>query len=749
MPNSGLRLALTLELDPEAVSDPIDVGVVADELGEVQDVRVRQPVLAQRIDVRARDGARRRGQLERVRKQRDTARVEASRAPVGLDALEQRIVLQQPAQTAPVMRPSVVASVVVGHDERDELAVHLAQRLRSAHDGRVQREVRAQPGRVQRVDPEDVIQLPCLRVDGLREQLRQLALGLREALRIDPCHAVRLLAGRRGPCPNPASAREPSSYPAPMPLDPEICYRAFESRDARFDGRFFTAVRTTGIYCRPVCPAPTPRRANVEFVPSAAAAEARGYRACLRCRPDAAPGSPEWLGSSAQLERALRRIRDGALEADGVPALAASVGLSARHLTRLFHEELGATPLEVARTQRAHAARRLIEDTSLPMTDVAFAAGYGSLRSFNAEVRARFGFTPSELRGKRRGAGVATDAPLALRLAYRGALDWESTLRYLAARAIPGVEVVADGRYRRSVQLGEARGWIEVAPEPKGDQLLLTARIDGLRALPSLVERVRGLFDLRADPDGIAEDLAADPALQPLVERLGAPRLLAGWDAFEVAVRAVLGQQVSVAAARTQLGRLVALCDDSPATEEAPGASRTSGASTKNDPSAEPVTLTSRDDRFDTTRLFPTAQQIAAADLDAMPLPRSRRATLRGLAEAVARGDLDLSPGVDPVTTRTALLALPGIGPWTADYVALRGLRDPDAFPAGDLGLRKALARGADPLNARDLERRAEAWRPWRAYAAMLLWRSLSEKPHDDQLSGTRNPDRTPLAARR
>ncbi len=506
-----------------------------------------------------------------------------------------------------------------------------------------------------------------------------------------------------------------------MPLDPETCYRAFESRDARFDGRFFTAVRTTGIYCRPICPAPTPRRRNVEFVPSAAAAEARGYRACLRCRPDAAPGSPEWLGSSAQVARALRRIHDGALDADGVPALAASVGASARHLTRLFHDELGATPLEVARTQRAHAARRLVEDTALPMTEVAFAAGYGSLRSFNAEVRARFGFTPSELRAKRRAPGPLSDAPLALRLAYRGELDWNATLRYLAARAIPGVEQVDGERYRRSVRLGEARGWIEVATEATGGALLLTARIDGLRALPSLVERARGLFDLRADPAHIAEDLGADPALRSMALRLGAPRLLAGWDGFEVAVRAVLGQQVSVAAARTQLGRLVALCGDE---------------------------LESADALQGTTHLFPTAQQIAEADLDAMRLPRARRATLRGLAEAVAGGDVDLSPGVDPVTTRAALLALPGIGPWTADYIALRGLRDPDAFPAGDLGLRKALAVGGDPIPARELERRSEAWRPWRAYAAMLLWRSLSETDHDE-LPGTRHADRTPLAARR
>jgi len=507
-----------------------------------------------------------------------------------------------------------------------------------------------------------------------------------------------------------------------MPLDPETCYRAFESRDARFDGRFFTAVRTTGIYCRPICPAPTPRRSNVEFVPSAAAAEARGYRACLRCRPDAAPGSPEWQGSSAQVARALRRIHDGALDAGGVPALAASVGASARHLTRLFHEELGATPLEVARTQRAHAARRLVEDTSLPMTEVAFAAGYGSLRSFNDEVRKRFGFTPSELRGKRRGRDVTSGAPLALRLAYRGTLDWAATLRYLAARAISGVEQVHGDGYRRSVRLGEAQGWIEVTAEPGDGRLLLTARIDGLRALPSLVERVRGLFDLRADPARIAEELGADPALNSMVVRFGAPRLLAGWDGFEVAVRAVLGQQVSVAAARTQLGRLVALCGDE---------------------------LEHGDALEGTPLLFPTAQQVAAADLDAMPLPRSRRATLRGLAEAVAGGDVDLSPGVDPVSTRAALLALPGIGPWTADYISLRGLRDPDAFPAGDLGLRKALAGSGEPLTARDLEQRSEAWRPWRAYAAMLLWRSLSETSHDDELPGTRHADRPPLAARR
>jgi len=491
-----------------------------------------------------------------------------------------------------------------------------------------------------------------------------------------------------------------------QPLDPETCYRALVSRDARFDGRFFATVHSTGIYCRPICPAPKPKRRNVDFVPSAAAAEARGFRACLRCRPDAAPGSPDWVGSSALLGRALRRIHDGALDGSlggahgggSVEALAGGLGISARHLTRLFQAELGATPLEVARTLRAHNAWRLIEASDLPMTEVAFAAGYGSVRSFNAEVRARFGATPLELR-RRRGRGATTGGDgLRLRLAYRPPFSWRATLEHLALRAVSGLEHVEGETYSRAIRQEGHRGRIEVSRAEEADALWLRVELPVTRGLAGLVERARDLFDLRADPERIASDLRRAKELRPVLRRWPGLRLVGGWDGFEVAVRAVVGQQVSLRGATTLLGRLVESCGDP---LEPPGG--------------------------ELRRLFPTPEQLLEGDLSGVGMPGARREALRALARAVVEDELDLAPGADPEETRAALLALPGVGPWTADYVLMRGLRDPDAFPSGDLVLRKALATRGETITARELERRSQAWRPWRAYAAMGLWKTMSE----------------------
>jgi AraC family transcriptional regulator of adaptative response / DNA-3-methyladenine glycosylase II len=482
-----------------------------------------------------------------------------------------------------------------------------------------------------------------------------------------------------------------------MLLDEESCYRALMSRDARFDGRFFAAVRTTGIYCRPICPARKPRRENVRYYPTAAAAEAAGYRACRRCRPDAAPGSPEWRGSAALVARAVRLVHAGALDEAGVGELAARLGVSARHLARLFRAELGCAPLELAQTVRAHLARALIDESELPLTRIAFAAGYGSVRRFNAEMRARFGRAPGELR-RRRWQG-ADAGGWSLRLAYRPPFDWEALRGWLGARAIDGLERIDGERYVRTVLHEGRAGWVALEPAKGERALRFTSSLPATRGLVGLVERARSLCDLRADPERVERHLARDPELRARLARHPGLRVPGAWDGFELAVRAVVGQQVSVPGARTLLGRLVARH----------GAPVETG-------------------RAGLTRLFPAPEAIAEGGLGGLGLTSSRAAALRALARAVVSGALDLSPAADPDEARGRLLALPGFGRWTAEYVALRALRDPDAFPAGDLGLRRALANGAGPLPERELERRAEAWRPWRGYAAMLLWSTAAPR---------------------
>jgi len=475
-------------------------------------------------------------------------------------------------------------------------------------------------------------------------------------------------------------------------LDDDACYRALESRDARFDGRFYTGVVTTGIYCRPICPARTPRRRNVRFYTSAAAAAEDGFRACRRCRPEAAPGTPARQGTSAAVGRALGLIADGALDGADVGALAARVGLGQRQLRRLFLEHVGASPLAVASTRRVHLAKKLLDETALPVTEIAFASGFASVRRFNDAVRGAFGASPRQLR---RGAPRRAQAEFELRLAYRPPLDWAGLLDFLRPRAIPGVEQVEADVYRRSVRTPTGEGAIEVRPGDDGRHLLLRAPVGLGRSAARLSACARRLFDLDADPAPIATHLRRDPDLRRRLRRRPGLRVPGAWDGFELAVRAILGQQVSVAGATTLAGRLV-------------------------ERHGEPL---SGDGSAGVLRLFPKPGVLADADLAPLGLTRARARAIEGLARAVACGELDLSPAEDTQATREGLLALAGVGPWTAEYVALRALGEPDAFPASDLGLRRALAdESGRAASEAAVARRAEAWRPWRSYAALLLW---------------------------
>ena len=479
-------------------------------------------------------------------------------------------------------------------------------------------------------------------------------------------------------------------------LDADTCYRALAARDFRFDGRFFTAVLTTGIYCRPVCPARTPGRRNVRFYPSAAAAEQAGFRPCRRCRPETSPGSPAWQGTSGTVSRALALISQGALDSGDLESLALRLGVGPRHLRRLFLDHVGAPPVSVAATRRAHFAKRLVDETGMPMAEIALASGFGSVRRFNEAMRRTFGRPPSAIRSQRGAPAALAAAPdLALRLAYRPPLDWEGTLAFLAARAIPGVEHVHGDTYRRTVSVERFRGEIRVRRLRAADRfLLLEVPSEASPYLLPIVGRVRRVFDLDADPQEIAAQLCHDPALRETLRARPGVRVPGAWDGFEIAVRAVLGQQVSVRGATTLAGRVA----------------RRLG---------EPLVV-SRAGSLD--RLFPTPSALAEADLSGIGMPAGRCEAVRALARAVREGRIDLDGGAAVEETVARLEALPGIGAWTAGYVAMRALRDPDAFPAGDLGVRRALSRDGALPSARSVEERSGAWRPWRAYAVMALW---------------------------
>jgi AraC family transcriptional regulator of adaptative response / DNA-3-methyladenine glycosylase II len=493
---------------------------------------------------------------------------------------------------------------------------------------------------------------------------------------------------------------EPVAITPQPALDRDACYRALVARDARFDGRFYTAVLSTGIFCRPVCPARTPRAEHCAFFPSAAAALAAGFRPCLRCRPELAPGVAGWRGTVNTVSRALSIIVDGGWrEGEDVEALAERVGVGGRHLRRLFERHLGAPPVAVAQAQRVLLGKRLVAETAMPMAEVAFAAGFGSVRRFNDAMRRTFGRPPRDLR--REGAGAAGGGGVTLRLVSTTPYHWPSMLSFLAARAIPGVEEVVDGEYRRAIAADGATGAVSVRRAPDGERLVASIRITRVAALPAIVGGLRRLLDLDADAAAIDAHLMRDPFLAPRVAARPGLRVPGAWDPFEVAVRAILGQQVSVAAARTIAGRIAAAHGDR---------------------------IGAGEDGFPGIA-FPGPERLAEARLDAVGLTRARAAAVTALARAVAGDPSLLRPAGDLEATVERLVALPGIGRWTAQYIAMRAFREPDAFPDSDLGLLRALEqRGVRPRPA-ELLRRAEAWRPWRAYAALHLWTGDAPRP--------------------
>ncbi len=483
-------------------------------------------------------------------------------------------------------------------------------------------------------------------------------------------------------------------------LDAAACYRVLQSRDPRFDGRFFACVTTTGIYCRPICPARTPKAEHVVFVPSAAAAQGAGFRPCLRCRPERSPELAGWVGTARTVSRALKLIAIGALDHGDVPALSERVGVGERQLRRLFRKHLGASPHTVAATRRALFAKQLVTETALPLVEVASAAGYGSVRRFNSAMRDLYGRTPRELRRGMAGRAKAA-LGVSIFLPYVPPYDWYGVLEFLAKRAIPGVECVeASESYRRTIALDRSVGEICVRHAENRQGLLLDVHFPEVAALHEIVERVRDLFDLRADPEAISRDLARDPALAPLVERRPGLRVPGAWEGFELAVRALLGQQVTVAGATTLSGRLVARFG-----------------------------TRQRDAGGGLTHRFPSPERLTGVDLRVIGIPRARAQALAGLAQAALDAPGLLSGTENPDRVIPRLREIPGVGDWTAQYIAMRALRDRDAFPAGDIGLQEALRVGEAPRpKTAALRTRAEAWRPWRAYAALHLWSHLGER---------------------
>jgi AraC family transcriptional regulator of adaptative response / DNA-3-methyladenine glycosylase II len=492
----------------------------------------------------------------------------------------------------------------------------------------------------------------------------------------------------------------------PVIEDFERCYRAVLARDERFDGWFFTGVRTTRIYCRPSCPARTPKPEHVDFFPSAAAAQRAGLRACKRCRPDASPGSPEWNQRSDVVARAMRHIAEGVIDREGVSGLARRLGYSTRQLNRLVTSELGAGPLALARAQRAQTARVLIETTDLPFASIAFAAGFESVRQFNETVRTIFAGTPTELRRGRRAGRPATDQ-IELRLPVRAPYDATSMLGFLAERAVPGIEQASASSYARTLRLPHGSGVVECTPA--GRHINARLHLDDLRDLAPAVERFRRLLDLDADGCAIVEQFAADPLLGPLVRENPGQRVAGTVDPHELAIRAVIGQQVSVRAARSVLGRLVSSY-------------------------GKPVTSVGTLGDGALTHLFPDTETIASLDPTALPMPRRRAHAVITLARALADGALDLDRGTDPERAQASLLALPGIGRWTAGCILMRGLGHPDVMLVDDLGVQRALGqlRGdATTPGARAVAEASHGWRPWRSYAVAYLWSSPAQRALD------------------
>ena len=485
-----------------------------------------------------------------------------------------------------------------------------------------------------------------------------------------------------------------------LPPD-DVCYRALAAKDARFDGRLFVGVVTTGIYCRPICPARTPKRENCRFFPSAAAAQTSGFRPCLRCRPEISPDAAAWRGTSNTVSRALALIAEGALDGSesSVSVLAQKLGMGERQLRRLFESHLGVSPVAVAQTRRILFAKQLIQESRLSMAEIADASGFGSVRRFNDSFRKLYKRSPRDLRVAR---GPAPEASLVtLKLGYRPPYDWDSIISFFAARAIPGVECVERNRYHRTIAMDGAIGSIEIAP---GENCLIARiRLPRLRTLLSVVGRLRRMFDLDADVEAIGAHLAKDAGLAPLIARRPGLRTPGAWDPFEHAVRAIFGQQITVSGARTLAGRLVRLAGSPVSTESSGHAAL--------------------------THVFPTPEEIVAANFSNFGMPQARVNALLSLARAAIDDPKLLDTSCADVTAR--LLALPGFGDWTVQYWSLRALRDSDAFPAADVGLLRAMTTNGKRISASALEARAEAWRPWRAYAAQHLWTSDSRSVAD------------------
>jgi AraC family transcriptional regulator of adaptative response / DNA-3-methyladenine glycosylase II len=495
-----------------------------------------------------------------------------------------------------------------------------------------------------------------------------------------------------------------------MNLDWQICSRARLSRDARFDGKFFIAVLSTRIYCRPICPARTCKESNVRYYPSAASAAEAGFRPCLRCRPESSPGTPAWLGTSSTVSRALRLIGESGLEDGGVEVLAERLGVGSRHLRRLFLRHLGATPMAVAQTRRLHFAKKLIDETRLPMSQIALAAGFGCVRRFNAGIRKVYHRTPTQLRHLARQKAMQPGNQYVFRLHFRPPYHWDGMLEFLAARATPGVEVVEAGKYRRVISLQDRDGYFEVSLDPGRDALLVRIEFGDPHSLIFIIERIRKMFDLGADWAAIVQSLRSDPALAESVEADPGLRVPGCWNGFELAVRAILGQQITVKGATAMAGRM---------------------ASSFGKPFCAAKGL---------THLFPAPEALADAKLGSIGLIGARAETIRSLARAVCSGKINFEGVVDSDAFLKRLCEVPGIGKWTAQYVAMRALGEPDAFPSSDLGLLRAMALGT----SRDMEQRAETWRPWRAYAAMYLWRIGSQcVPRESKLISRKAQKRT------
>jgi len=487
-----------------------------------------------------------------------------------------------------------------------------------------------------------------------------------------------------------------------MNLDWQTCSRARLSRDPRFDGKFFIGVKGSGVYCRSICPAPTAKEKNVRYFASAAAAAEAGFRPCLRCRPECSPGTPAWMGTSNTVSRALRLIGETGMENGGVELLAERLGVGSRHLRRLFIKHLGATPTAVAHTRRLHFAKKLIDETTLPMTQIALASGFGCVRRFNAGIRNVYHRTPTQIRRLARKKEPQQENQYLFRLRFRPPYDWNGMLTFLAARAIPGVEVVEGGSYRRSIVIDGKQGYFEISLDK--DNLALAARVEfgDPRSLFFITERIRAMFDLNADWAGIASSLRTDRILAARIQANPGLRVPGCWNGFELGVRAILGQQVSVKGASTLAGRLA----------------RAFGR-----PFSAPGSI---------THIFPSEHALAEANLASIGLPKARAETIRAFSRAVRDGKISFESVVDSEVFLTKLCEIPGIGSWTAQYIAMRALGEPDAFPSSDLGLLRAM----DLTNARELEKHAEAWRPWRAYAAIHLWNMPHENKRPDTQTG-------------